>query len=452
MASPFLLSHPSACASPLFSLPAGLELHIDEDGGDGGSSAPHPSRLPPHSPISSLSAASDLDLDSVVDVSPNMLSSQNKTLLVLSQSNLMRNSPSPSNTTTTPSLTSVNTVLDHKSSKSPSPSVERISPSNTVGRFSDTTSKGSSSFHDLDLSFSPPYSSKNLTPPLSAPKTPSPLPVSLSVSPPSAHASSKTSSPSPVAPLMVPALGSSRQMLDSAPVAQRSSPLTVQAEPSLDEALDKLLAMSFVQNHTAAHVEEPELKMEAQCLGRGMQEELILPVDRNSVQPDTFTSATNTITDESVDGGTDGNGDLDWADEELSMSFHDGFDGTMTPYTERPYTDGSMTPLTEASWMDESMTPSSCPGTPDVALDLPLLQTPNIDRVSASGHVRIDTTWMCSAHSVFCFWLLTQTDASVRAGLLACHDLNSNSKIVFNELLLRTEIKDWIPQRYKKQL
>uniref|UniRef100_A0A671UFL9 Paxillin n=1 Tax=Sparus aurata TaxID=8175 RepID=A0A671UFL9_SPAAU len=388
VASPFLLSHPSACASPLFSLPAGLELHIDEDGGDGGSSASHPSRLPPHSPISSLSAASDLDLDSVVDVSPNMLSSQNKTLLVLSQSNLMRNSPSPSNTTTTPSLTSVNTVLDHKSSKSPSPSVERISPSNTVGRFSDTTSKGSSSFHDLDLSFSPPYSSKNLTPPLSAPKTPSPLPVSLSVSPPSAHASSKTSSPSPVAPLMVPALGSSRQMLDSAPVAQRSSPLAVQAEPSLDEALDKLLAMSFVQNHTAAHVEEPELKMEAQCLGRGMQEELILPVDRNSVQPDTFTSATNTITDESVDGGTDGNGDLDWADEELSMSFHDGFDGTMTPYTERPYTDGSMTPLTEASWMDESMTPSSCPGTPDVALDLPLLQTPNIDRVSASGHIK----------------------------------------------------------------
>lgn len=158
-------------------------------------------------------------------------------------------------------------------------------------------------------------------------------------------------------------------------------------EPSLDEALDKLLAMSFAQNHT----EPPQLQMEAQYLGGAMQEvheELVLPMDRNSVQPDTFTSATNTITDDSVDGGTDGNGDLDWADEELSMSFHDGLDGTMTPYTERPYTDGSMTPLTEASWMDESMTPSSCPGTPDVALDLPLMQTPNMDRVSASGHVR----------------------------------------------------------------
>lgn len=165
-------------------------------------------------------------------------------------------------------------------------------------------------------------------------------------------------------------------------------------EPSLDEALDKLLAMSFAQNHTA-DVEEAQLKMDSQCLlDRGMQdvqEELILPMDRGSIQPDTFASTTNTITDDSVDGGTDGNGDLDWADEELSMSLHDGLDGTMTPYTERPYTDGSMTPLTEASWMDESMTPSSCPGTPDVALDLPLLQTPNIDRVSASGHVCIST-------------------------------------------------------------
>lgn len=373
-------------------------------------SMPHLNRLPPHSPISSLSAASDLDLDSVIDVSATMLSSQTKSLLVLSQSassnsNLMRNSPSPSNTTTTPSLTSVNTVLDHKSSKSPSPSVEHVSPSNTVSKFPcgpETICKGSSSFHDLDLNFSPPPPSKNLTPPLSAPKTPSPLPVNVSTSPPSVHASSKTSPPSPVSPLMVPSppafTSPSRQLYESAPAAQRASPLAVQqplaVEPSLDEALDKLLAMSFTQNHSAAHMEEPQLRMEAQCLGRGMQEvheELILPMDRNSVQPDTFTSATNTITDESVDGGTDGNGDLDWADEELSMSFHDGLDGTMTPYTERPYTDGSMTPLTEASWMDESMTPSSCPGTPDVALDLPLLQTPNMDRVSASGHVCIST-------------------------------------------------------------
>ncbi|GAA6220787.1 actin cytoskeleton-regulatory complex protein pan1-like isoform X1 [Lates japonicus] len=408
VASPFLtLSHPSACASPLFSLPTGLELHIDEDGGDAGVSMPHPNRPPLHSPISSLSAASDLDLDSVIDVSATLLSSQTKSLLVLSQSassnsNLMRNSPSPSNTTTTPSLTSVNTVLDHKSSKSPSPSVERNSPSNTVGKFScvpETVNKGSASFHDLDLNFSTPPPSKNLIPPVSVSKTPSPLPAAVSLSPPPAHAFSKTSSPSQVSPVTVPSPlafpSPSTQLLEPAPAGQRASPFAVQQppmmDPSLDEALDKLLAMGFAQNHSAAHVEEPQLKMEAQSFCRGMpevHEELILPMDRNNVQPDTFTSTTNTITDDSVDGGTDGNGDLDWADEELSVSFHDGLDGTMTPYTERPYTDGSMTPLTEASWMDESMTPSSCPGTPDVALDLPMMQTPNIDRVSASGHIK----------------------------------------------------------------
>lgn len=292
-----------------------------------------------------------------------MLSPQTRTLLVLSHSSnssLMRNSPSPSNATTTPSLTSVNTVLDHKSSKSPSPSVDRVSPSHPVPKFSCAPVNQGSSFHDLDLSFSPPPVLK---------KTPPPFP--LSASPPSP-------SPNPVSPAMAP------------PLVVFTSPLPV-AEPSLDEALDKLLAMSFTQSHTAAQVEEGN-QMEARCVGRGMQEvheELILPVDRSSVQPNMFSSTTNTITtDESVDGGTDGNGDLDWADEELSVSLHDGLDGTMTPYTERPYTDGSMTPLTEASWMDESMTPSSCPGTPEAALDLPLLQTPGIDRVSASGHVR----------------------------------------------------------------
>ncbi|XP_037338639.2 mucin-2-like isoform X2 [Pungitius pungitius] len=399
------LSHASACASPLFSFPAGLELHIDEGGGDGGMSAPHPNRLCPHSPISSLSAASDLDLDSVIDVSATVLSSQTKSLLVLSRatsinSNLMRNSPSPSNTTTTPSLTSVNTVLDQKSSKSSSPSMEPVSPSTTVSKFPcdpETISKGSPSFHDLVLNFSSPPPFTNLSPPLSAPKTPSPIPAAVAISPHSV--SSKTSSPSPVSPVVVPSplafTSTSRQLSASAPAPQRASLFSVQQaplmEPSLDEELDKLLAMGFAQNHSAARVDDPQLKMEAQCFGRGMQEiheELILPMDRYNVQPDAFTSATNTITDDSVDEGTDGNGDLDWADEELSMSFHDGLDGTMTPYTERPYTDGSMTPLTEASWMDESMTPSSCPGTPDVALDLPLLQTPNMDRVSASGHIK----------------------------------------------------------------
>uniref|UniRef100_A0A1A7ZMX8 Paxillin n=1 Tax=Nothobranchius furzeri TaxID=105023 RepID=A0A1A7ZMX8_NOTFU len=369
------LSHPPASA--LLPLPAGLELHIDEDGGDGGMLVPRQCRLTPHSPASSLSAASDTDLDSAIEVSSAMLSSQTKILLVRSQSapsnsSLLGNSSSPSNTTT-PSLTSVNTVLDRKSPKSSSPSVERTSPSSTVGKVScppESLNKGSPCFQDHDVNFTTPPFPKSLSPPLS---TPSPFLVASSASP-------RTYSPSASSPPMVPsplALSStSRQLYEVPAAAQRDVLLTEQqalgVEPSLDEVLDNLLAMSFTQNHTDTNKEANDSRKRLQ----EVQEELILAADRNCVQPDTFISTTNTLTDESVDGGTDGNGDLDWADEELSVSFHDGLDGTMTPYTERPYTDGSMTPLTEASWMDECTTPSSCPGTPDVALDLPLLQTP----------------------------------------------------------------------------
>ncbi|KAM9821680.1 paxillin isoform 3-T4 [Syngnathus typhle] len=364
VASPFLsLSHSSACASPMFSLPAGLELHIDEDGVDRAS-------LKRHSPISSLSAASDLD--SVADVLSAVPPSPNNSLLVLTVSgrnNQQRNSSSPS---TTPSTTSVNTVLDHKTSKSPSPSVERISP--------------------LAAAASPLH---YLTPPTSIPKTPSLL-LCTSVSPPLTNNSFTPSSS--VSPTNISSYTtitsssiSSGHLLQPAPAAKSALHQLPVEDPSLNEALDKLLEMSFAQIHSAAEVKDLQLHTEAHYLGRGVpevSEELILLMDRNSVQPDMFTCTANTITDESVDGGTDTNGDLDWADEELSVSLHDGLDGTMTPYTERLYTDGSVTPLTEASWMDDSMTPSTCPGTPDAALDLPLLQPPNMDRVSASGHIK----------------------------------------------------------------
>lgn len=388
-ASPFL-PPTAACASPLFSLPAGLELHINEDGGGQGSTfVSHLHPLCTHSPVSSLSAASDLDLDSSLDASANMLSYETKSLLVLSHSassnsNLMSNSPSSSSTTTTPSLTSVNTVLDRKFSKGSSPSVERVSPSNTVC-LPETFGGGSASFNDLDLNSSVPPPWTNFTPPVSGAET-------LSVSPPSGHNSSKGPSLSPSPPSASP-LKVSSPLTFTSPSALQQPPTAT--PPSLDEALDKLLEMSLSQNHSTAHVHKQQLKMRSQSPGQGkqeVQEELILPMDSNLAQPYTFTSATNTITDESVDGGTDANGDLDWADEELSMSLHDGLDGTMSPYTERPYTDGSMTPLTEASWMDmESMTPSTCPGTPDMNLDLPMMHTPNVDQVSASGHVGIST-------------------------------------------------------------
>ncbi|XP_057687106.1 mucin-2 isoform X1 [Corythoichthys intestinalis] len=390
--SPFLdLSDPSACASPTLSFPAGLELHIVEDGVNRGFSTAHLNRLVCHSPISSLSAASDLG--SVADVFAAVPTSPQHSLLVLNASvrnNQQRSSSSPS---TTPSMTSVNTVLDHKSSKSPSPSVEHVSPLEATCKISCSPDNMINGIHfdpSMNIYDSPLHS---FTPSITVPKTPSPLPFTSSVPPPLTSNSFKTSSPSSLVNIPSPTTLTSSipsgHLLQQTPTAKSTlCPLPVE-EQSLDEVLDKLLEMSFSQSHL---VQENDLQLTAaHCLGSGppeVQEELILPMDRKSVQPDMFTCSTNTITDESVDGCTDTNGDLDWADEELSLSFHDGPDGTMTPYTERLFTDGSVTPLTEASWMDESVTPSTCPGSPDVALDLPLLQPPNMDRTSASGHIK----------------------------------------------------------------
>ncbi|XP_059911078.1 uncharacterized protein pxnb isoform X2 [Gadus macrocephalus] len=395
-------SHTSPWPSSRFSMPTGFELHIDEEGRDSRISTNGRHPFPCHSPVSTLSTASETDFepDFDIEVSANMLSSQLRSLVVLTHgassnnsSNLLRTSSSPS---TTPSLTSVNTVLDHKSSKSCSPSAERISPSSPFAKHhyeQDTAAKGPNGCNDLNLGYYHPTSNHNLSSPSSGPKTPSPQPaVTLSPSPP--HILSKTASPSPVTSVTAhspPTFNCSRipsrELLGPTLTANRVSPQggphTPMLDPSLDEALDSLLAMSFPKDMPS--------EMDDRCqsgLVCEVQEDPILPMDRHSMQPDMFAGSTTTTTDGSLYGGMDGHGDLEWADEELSVSLNDGLDGTITPYTERPYTDGSMTPLTEASWMDESMTPSSCPGTPDVALDLPLMQPATMDRVSASGHLK----------------------------------------------------------------
>lgn len=140
----------------------------------------------------------------------------------------------------------------------------------------------------------------------------------------------------------------------------------------MDEALDSLLALSLSQEV---------------CV----EEELVLASDRSSVQPDTFATLT--------DGSLDGNGDLDWTneeveEEELSVSF-------------REVWDGSVTPMTEASWMDELATPSSCPGTPESSLEALLLQTPTLERVSAPGHVGLCPPARISLGVCACVCVLT---------------------------------------------
>ncbi|XP_008292994.1 nascent polypeptide-associated complex subunit alpha, muscle-specific form-like isoform X1 [Stegastes partitus] len=50
--------------------------------------------------------------------------------------------------------------------------------------------------------------------------------------------------------------------------------------------------------------------------------------------------------------------------------------------------EGTLTPMTESSWIDECYTPSTCPGTPDATLDLPLQQPSAVERLSASGQLK----------------------------------------------------------------
>lgn len=146
-------------------------------------------------------------------------------------------------------------------------------------------------------------------------------------------------------------------------------------EPSLDDALDKLLAMSFSKSEV---VESPITASAGPQLTSEAQPEIfeatIVATDRSEILPDTNTESE--LGDGLLEDQSDCRSDLDWADMELKMVY----DGP----------DGSMTPMTEASWMDDSLTPSSCPGTPDAQMDLSMAHSVGtMDRISASGHVRI---------------------------------------------------------------
>ncbi|XP_045559004.1 flocculation protein FLO11 isoform X4 [Salmo salar] len=377
--SPLLPSQP-ACDSPLFSLPD-WELHIEEEGG-GAVSSPHPSlSSPPPATVTFQSPLffAESEPAAFIDVSATMLSSHQKSLVVLNHAKPSPSTdPSPPNAAK-PSLTSASTTLDQNPLKSPSPSLERgITPPSVT--------KSPSPLTDMDLSLSTPTTTKSLSPvPFSYSKSPTPLTASKAPSPSLVTYPKAPPPPALTSPMI------SRRVLEPVPAA----------EPSLDEALDKLLAMGFAKiENDRVPMEAPRLKQEV------VHEKSIMPLDRREVQPDTTGSTrdgartwdeasthegTFTRDGSVISGHVDGYRELmDWADVELNMCLQDGLDGGMTPNTERPYTDGSLTPMTEASWMDESLDGSSCPGTPDASLDLPLLQHATVDRVSASGHV-----WDC---------------------------------------------------------
>ncbi|XP_028852746.1 uncharacterized protein pxnb isoform X2 [Denticeps clupeoides] len=422
VASSAIFPPPLGTDIPLPSLgSAPLELHIVEDGGESSgamaSSAsafiPNvesliPSLSPRCSPQSlpspSNSQVSDPEVDSVIDVSVSMLSSPVESLVVLSQTTTTFTNTS---TQSSPAPVRSSPIFPRPNSHSPASSSPILKPDlsfNSAFDFQSTSPLPSSTVGKTSASqgrLTPLHSPTiNGVTPIFDPKPPKAHFPKLQTSQefctpesPALHISQNSilplSAPKPSLPPITPEKPippTSNVYKTSAPTVRTSEPVMVPQrpehlntppmEPSLDEALDKLLAMSFSKP-------ESEVKLSAldatQVIIRPPQEvfeEHIVAMDRREFHPDTNTDThtESELGDGGLDYQSDGRSDLlDWADMELKLPYDGG--------------DGSMTPLTEASWMDDSLTPSSCPGTPDGMLDMPLLQS-GTSHLSASGHIK----------------------------------------------------------------
>ncbi|XP_076859560.1 uncharacterized protein pxnb isoform X2 [Brachyhypopomus gauderio] len=390
-----------ASYSPLPSPPDALELHIVEDSSEAGAVT---SSVPKSTPSSLLSTSSAFappnsryspvakpDPNSVIDVSASMLNTELDSFAILSRTTTAtafftshgdghRSPAKPESPSVSTGIRLASPTTCMSSSKSPIPTSlpasrktpEGVSPSFTLA---------TNGLHHIS---SP--EPKPAAPSTSATSVPIALPLSESPiiqtpSPPKHTSPHLTTPPKSFSPLMAPKVSSPRppsEQSESVTVTPRPPPParleTPALEPSLDDALDDLLAMSF----SKPVGDVPRMASAAPKLNFAMRppvfEETIVSMDRRVMQPDTHTES------EAGDGLLEDQSDcrselLDWADMELKLPY----DGA----------DGSMTPMTEASWMDESLTPSSCPGTPDAQMDLPMLQPANpMDRISASGHIK----------------------------------------------------------------
>ncbi|XP_058640924.1 uncharacterized protein pxnb isoform X1 [Onychostoma macrolepis] len=401
--------------SPGLSSPLNFELHIVEDSGEPGAVPPPYSFVPKPSsrlspPVASsprFSAEPDLGLDSSIDVSASLLASQVESLVVLSQTITTTTTPGSGDLCSlregSPSakLTSYGLKAYSPITKSPSPTSapvvsrtnERVSPLMTPTSIdlylSNSEAKPISPMPSLSRS---PLPTVYESPSLFLPKAVSPP---LILSSPSSVVVPKSPSPKPL----------------SGQLPTGFQPPTY--EPSLDDALDKLLAMSFSRPENEAPVTASAASRLASEVHPEVYEETIVAADRNNIHPDTHTESE--MGDGLLEDQSDCRSDLDWAEMELKMAY------------EGP--DGSMTPMTEASWMDESLTPSSCPGTPDAQMDLPMLHMAGtMDRISASGHIKSvirRTKEIQNVHPMYRDGLIRR-----KMGPLIYHKSNSQDRLI----------------------
>nr|XP_023696493.1 proline-rich protein 36-like isoform X1 [Paramormyrops kingsleyae] len=308
---------------PLRPHPGSLEfLHIEEEGVvdvEGPALAPA-SAASRGSPLSRspIPRSKEPESDAIIDVSASMLLSRLESLVVLSDS------VAPARTVAGPS----NLPGDAALSKSP---VDSTVPLVTKAFSVPVYPAAMSPISQLESSL-PVASLKSPVPPVSssaASRTPPPVPTF-------------KSEPSPAPGVSdAPAVGKQ----PACAVEPRVTHPAAQ-EPWLDEALDKLLSVSFAASEMPV---EPLQEI---------HEAPMLAMDRRDVLPDMYTGTEGLEATAATEYGREL---LDWVELEL----RDEMDAMDT------------------SWMD-----TYPPSTPEDQLELPLLQPSAVERVSASGHIK----------------------------------------------------------------
>ncbi|XP_028826853.1 paxillin a isoform X2 [Denticeps clupeoides] len=312
------------------SSPVPLELHIDEDAASSSSfpvSTVHVPKTSSHVLQSTQSHKQMTAVTKETDKQISKLTSYTESIFVFSSNAdpvVETSKELPTPATKNPILP----VLCHAKS----PTTVPVAQARTSDSVAGAKSSKSPTMGTVGKSTSPVVITKSPTPPVIA-KSPSPLLVAKSPIPPETLKCSspiaKSKSPNPVI--------WSEKCKDHTGVVVHSEELGITLpcpDPLLNEALDKLLTS------TLAHPERPTLTKMA-----------IMD----------FQDTTDEY-------------DRKYNDDDLAML------GRQTPQ------DGSLTPMTDAGWIDDS--PTSCPGTPDVSLDLPLLQPSAVERLSASSQLK----------------------------------------------------------------
>ncbi|XP_071235882.1 uncharacterized protein [Salvelinus alpinus] len=347
--------------------PVPLELHIDEDACSG----------PPSStPLSAASASSVL-----------LASSQSLQYTQIHTQLEGVTDPSVRTTLTShmESLTVVSNTTSHTLPKTPYPSVAPVVKYNSPAVYTKTTKMPSPVTFAKTPSLVP--FAKTLSP-MTLVKTPSPITVAETLGPvmvaksPSPVPIPKSLSPLPVAKSPRPVLVAKSPIPVSVAKSPTSKTITLPQSASIDpssplkEKHPETPAAQLAEPPTAC----PDLGITWPCREPLLKDTLDRLLSFDFTLPEgEVEHAKETHQDKEELYAMAGDKERTWEDKESINPRHStSLDGR----------EGTMTPLNKASWMDDCLTPSTCPGTPETTLDLPLNQPSAVERLSTSGQLK----------------------------------------------------------------